>query len=101
MSREDDIVDRLDRLITLLTIVHGDAIGRLREQVMADPVDAAIMTEVRDDWVLSGELQRRVGTSAQVGERTVLRAIVDLSNRRLLISRGSGKNVSYRSSGIL
>lgn len=101
MTQDDEVVERLDRLIALLTIVHGDAISRQREELAADPVNAAIMAEVDGAWVPSGELQRRVSKSTKVAPRTVLRAITGLSGRRLLLSRGSGKSIAYRSSGVL
>lgn len=97
----DDIVERLDRLFILLSIAFTEPIERLRAELASDPVAAAILAAVRDDWVLSGDLQRDVCKITGVAPRTVQRAIVSLSERRLVVSRGSGKATSYRSSGVL
>jgi hypothetical protein len=101
MSSDDAVIERLDRLIALVAIAHGDALARVREQVQKDPVDAAIMSAAAEDWVLSGDLQRQVSKATGVAPRTVLRAITDLSGGHLLISRGSGKLTSYRASGVI
>lgn len=100
-SSSDDIVERLDRLLILLSIAFAEPIERFRAELASDPVAAAILAAVRDDWVLSGDLQRDVCQATGVAPRTVQRAIASLSERRLLVNRGSGKATSCRSSGVL
>ena len=101
MNANDEVLERLDRLITLMGIGFADAIERVRTEVQADPVAGAILDAAADDWVSSGDLQRLVVAKAKVSERTVQRSFQTLSQRGLLLTRGSGRSTSYRSSGIV
>jgi hypothetical protein len=101
VNANDEVLERLDRLITLMTIGFADAIQRVRTEVEEDPVAGAILVAAADDWVASGDLQRLVATKAKVSERTVQRSLQVLSVRGLLLTKGSGRLTSYRSSGIV
>lgn len=101
MTGDEEIVERLDLLIALMRVGFAEQIAAYREAAVADPVAAAVLDVVRDDWTLSGEIQRSVAKSMKVSERTVLRAITGLADRGLLKSRGTGRQLSYRGSGIL
>lgn len=101
MGDEHEVIERLDRLTTLLRIGFAEEIGRLRDEVLADPVATAILESVKDEWVNSGDLQRSVGRSAKVSARTVLRSLASLTERGLLRAQGSGRSTSYRSAGVL
>lgn len=101
MSVNDEVLERLDRLITLMSIGFADAIERVRAEIQEDPVARAILDAAADDWIASGDLQRLVGAKAKVSERTVLRSLQTLSQRGLLLSKGGGRLTSYRSSGIV
>jgi DNA-binding transcriptional ArsR family regulator len=101
VAPDNEVIERLDRLTTLLRIGFGEQISHLREEVQADPVATAILEAAKDDWVNSGDLQRSVGRSAKVSARTVLRSLTSLTERGLLRARGSGRSTSYRSAGVL
>jgi hypothetical protein len=101
MSADEDVVERLDRLITLFRIAFADPLDRLRSEIKADPTADAILDIVRDAWVSSGEIKRSVSRKVKVSDRTVLRSLMGLTERGLLLSRGSGRSTSYRSSGVL
>jgi hypothetical protein len=101
VSDNSEVLDRLDRFITLVRIGFSDSIDRVRQEIAADPVATAILERTKGDWVASGELQRSVSQSANVSSRTVLRSLIALTERGLLLSRGSGKSTSYYSSGVL
>lgn len=101
MSADEDVVERLDRLITLFSIAFRDLIERERETIREDPVAAAILDASSEEWVSSGDLQRCVAAATGVSERTVLRSMVVLAGRGLLSVRGAGRLTSYRSTGVL
>ena len=101
MSDNADVIDRLDRLITLMRIGFADSIDRVRQELALDLVATAILDRTKGDWVATGELQRSVSKSMNVSARTVLRSLTALVERGLLLSRGSGKATSFLSSGIL
>lgn len=101
MPDNDEVVERLDRLITLFRIGFAPAIEDLKQQVMDDPVESAIIQRVSDQWVASGDLQRDVARTAKVSERTVLRSLQSLVERGLLQTQGSARSTTYRSTGII
>jgi 2-methylaconitate cis-trans-isomerase PrpF len=101
LNADHEVLERLDRLITLMGIGFADAIERVRTEVQEDPVAGAILAAAAEDWVASGELQGLVVAKAKVSERTVQRSLHTLSQRGLLLTKGSGRLTSYRSSGIV
>lgn len=101
MGDDHEVIERLDRLITLVRIAFAEPIARVREEVRADPVAMAIFEAAREEWVNSGDLQRSVSRSANVSPRTVLRSLTSLTDRGLLRARGSGRSTSYRSSEVV
>lgn len=101
MGAEDEIVERLDRLVTLTKIAFAESIDRVREEIRADPVASAILEAAKDEWVISGDLQRSVSRGAKVSGRTVLRSLTSLTDRGLLHTRGGGRSTSSRASGVL
>lgn len=101
MASDDEVVERLDRIATLLVIGFADQIVRARNEVRADPVNAAVLDVVSENWVSSGDIKRKVSKSEEVSERTVQRALATLAARGAVCARGTGANLSYRSAGVL
>ena len=44
MTANNEVLQRLDRIIAILQIAHKDPLDRAREEVAADKVDAAILS---------------------------------------------------------
>ena len=101
MPSDDEVLERLDRLIALLAIAFDDQLKKVRQEIAADKVAKTILEAVKDQWVASGDLQRTVSKSAAVSEKTVQRALTSLADRGLLRTQGSGRTTSYRSSGLI
>ena len=101
MAADDDVIERLDRIVMLLEIGFADQIERVRTDVRADPVAAAVLDVTIDDWIASGEIKRVVCKTVKVSEKTVQRSLAALAHRGVIRIRGNPPNVSYRSSGIL
>jgi hypothetical protein len=101
MSPDEDVLDRLDRLITLLSIGFAEQVERVRTELRADPVSSAILDRVRDDWIGSGEVKRVVSRSTKVSEKAVQRSLAAMVARGLIRVHGSGATTSYRSAGVL
>jgi len=101
LTVDDEIIERLDLLIALMRIGFSEQLTALRDDAAAEPVAAAVLEAVGAEWINSGDLQRSVAKTMKVSERTVLRAITALADRGLIKVRGTGRQTSYRRSGLL
>lgn len=101
MAADDEVLERLDRIATLLEVGFSEQIERVRADVRKDPVAAAVLDAVSDGWKASGDIKRVVSTSAKVSEKTVQRALAALHDRGAVQARGTGPTTSYRSAGVL
>lgn len=101
MASDEELLERLDRITALLAIGFGEHVERIRAELQAEPVTAAVLELVRDDWVPSGDIKRAVSKSASVSEKTVQRSLAALGARGAIRARGTGPNLSYRSAGIV
>ncbi len=100
-AEDDGVLERLDRIATLLRVAFSEQIERARSEVRNDPVAAAVLDLIQEGWVASGEIKRTVSKSAKVSEKTVQRSLATLLGRGAIRGRGTGVNLSYRSAGIL
>jgi hypothetical protein len=101
MAADEEVLDRLDRIIALLEVGFAQQIDRARSELRSDPVVAAVLELIADRWISSGELKRTVGQSVKVSEKTVQRSLAMLAGRGAIRGRGAGAGLSYRSAGIL
>lgn len=96
---DDEIGRTLNRIATILQIAHEDAITRSRAEIRKDNAYAAIL-DLATDWTPAAKLRTAVlktGASA----RTFGNKTAELLQRGLLERQGAGKNVSYRSTGVI
>jgi transcription initiation factor TFIIIB Brf1 subunit/transcription initiation factor TFIIB len=100
-NEANEVLKRLDRVIAILHLAHRDAIERAKREVRNDPVNAQILEVTADDWVKSGEVQRRVAASARTSTRTIRSRLQELLSQQAIEQRGGGANVEYRSTGLL
>jgi hypothetical protein len=98
---EQVVIERLDLILAVLQLAHHDAIERASQEVRADQLNAEIVDACGEDWVGAGQLTRAAGAAAGAGERTVRTHIAALVARRAIQRRGAGKNIEYRSTGLI
>jgi hypothetical protein len=91
---------KLDVLIAIQRAAHAEALEGLAAVLRGDRVANAILGAAKD-WKGAGELKKQVGAKARVSQPTVERRVADLIDRGVLIRRGSGPMVEYRSSGLI
>lgn len=101
MAADEALLERLDRIASLLEVAFADRIQVARDELRADAVVAAVLDAIRDDWVSSGDIKRSVSVSTSVSEKTVQRALAALLSRGAIRARGSGSTIIYRSVGFL
>jgi hypothetical protein len=99
MDIDENVVRTLNRIATILQIAHEDRIAQVRQEVRKDKSYKAIL-DLASDWTPAGKLRDAVVKAGQ-SPRTFLNKANELVDRGLLERRGSGPNVSYRSTGVI
>lgn len=94
------VENKLDLLISLLRIAHGEPLRFEREAILAEPVSKAILA-ASGDWIEAGKLKALVVKKAKVSSPTVSRRLAELLERGLITRKGGGGKVSYRTTGLI
>lgn len=96
----EDITDRLDKIIAILQLVHRGAIDDARETLRRDKVNAAILDASRT-WAPAGKLTSSVKSKTGQSAATINRRINELIAIGVLEKQGGGPATEYRSSGLI
>jgi hypothetical protein len=96
-----DITNRLDLLIGLLNFAFADQIERQRAQILADPVNSAVLEALSGGTMGAAALQAAVKSATKQSERTIVRRIADLIERGCVVRIGAGGAVQYRATGLI
>lgn len=96
----DEVVERLDRVIAILQLAHGEAIERARTRIRSDKVNAAIL-DASAKWVASAKMQSTVATKTKAATRTIQERIADLIAQGVLEKRGATRTTEYKASGLI
>lgn len=97
---QERIEGKLDLLIAIQRAAHAEALARLRDSVASDVVAKAVLMATKE-WIAAGELKRRARSASSASQPTVERRIADLVDHGILVPRGAGGNVQYRSSRLI
>src|SRR5437870_5616644 len=97
---QDAVVERLDRLISVLQLAHADSIARVRAAIRSDKVNAALL-DASTTWTAAVKLQTAVARETEASKRTIQERIADLVSRGLLEKRGATRTTEYRASGLI
>ena len=95
------ITTRLDRLISLMRIIHADEIDVARARIRADKPKAVILDACAGRWVSARALRDQVAKQTKLKERAIQLHLGDLWEWGALKRRGSGRSVEYRSTELL
>jgi hypothetical protein len=96
----EELVERLDRVIAILQLAHGDAIERARARIRSDKVNASIL-DASAKWVTSAKMQTAVATKTKASTRTIQERIADLIAQGVLEKRGAASTTEYKASGLI
>jgi Fic family protein len=100
MTVNDEVLQRLDKVIAILQIAHKDEIDRERQEIRADKVDAAILALAAKE-TQAGKLVKAAQAKAKVSDRAVQKHIAQLIERGLLEKSGASKTATYRATGLI
>ena len=98
---EDSIANRLDTIIALLKLAHRDTLAGIRNELLGDDASKALLERTENDAIDAGTLKKEVAKETGESERTIQRRIADLVALGALAKEGAGRNVSYRSTGLI
>ncbi len=96
----EEIIERLDRLTTIMRLAHADEIDRAREKIRSDKVNAAIL-DAAAQWTGAKRLQTTVATNTKASTRTIQERIVALLAQGVLDKKGGGPRTEYKASGLV
>ncbi len=96
-----EVVDSLNKLASILKLVHRDALARTRSELRAEPAKAAILDAIGAEWLGTKALQTKVAKATALKERAIQQHIADLVSLGAVERRGDACNTEYRNSGIL
>jgi Fic family protein len=96
----DDLAERLDKIIAILQLAHRGAIDDARETIRRDKVSAAILDASRT-WIPAGKLTSTVKSKTSQSGATINRRINELIAIGVLEKQGGGPATAYRSSGLI
>ncbi len=98
---DQEVLDRLDDIIALLNLAFADPIGKAREAILKDKINAAILEALATGPLGSGELIEKVKQASGQAERTVQTRLLSLTAQHAIEKLGTtGKTVSYRATGL-
>lgn len=93
---DEEILERLDTIITILSVAFEAQIDEAREKLFRDRVTAAILDILNRGEANAGELQDAVKKTTAQSVRTVQVRLAALVDQHLIQRRGSGPSTSYR-----
>lgn len=99
-SHEEQVIERLDLMLAVLQLANHDAIERARQELRADPLNAAIL-DACPDWTPASVVYAKAKEAAGASERTIRTRLVALEARRALWARGSSRDRAFRATGLV
>ena len=96
-----EMIERLDRILTVLQLAFRDPIENARREIRQDEINVALLDATEDDWVGGGEVVRRVVVATKGSSRSISRRLASLVAVGAIDKRGGGAQTAYRSSGLI
>lgn len=96
---DEEVLQRLDRVIALLQMAHADAIEAAHKKIRSDKVYAAILDSTKN-WTAAAKVQAAAKKKG-AARSTTSKKVVELLERGLLEKRGGGSTIEYRSTGLV
>jgi len=100
VARNDEILERLDKLVAIQLLAHRDALESARVSIRADKVNAAILdatTKLTPAGKVVAEVKKKTGQSPA----TISRRIAALMEQGVVEKQGGGPATQYRSTGLI
>ena len=96
---EEDLAERLDKLIAVVSLAFADEIAHARDKARADPVVAAILDSCEAGWTPAATV-RSAAQRAGASKATFGRRAGELVGSGAIKRRGATTSIEYRSTGV-
>ncbi len=96
----DELREEISRFTTLFKLAHREELERARLELYADPVKAAVLESLTEEWTPARRLQEQVARETGIGERSIRVHLAELVNLGVVARRGATHTTEYRSGGI-
>jgi hypothetical protein len=100
MTEDSDIAARLDKIIAILQLAHGDEIEKARAAIRADKVNAAILDATKK-MTPSAKVMAAVKKKTRQSPATIARRISGLIEQGALEKQGGGNLTHYQATGLV
>lgn len=100
MASNDEILERLDKLVAIQQLAHREALESARVSIRADKVNAAILdatTKLTPAGKVVTDVKKKTGQSSA----TISRRIALLMELGVVEKQGAGPATRYRSTGLI
>ena len=100
MASNDEILERLDKLVAIQQLAHREALESARVSIRADKVNAAILdatTKLTPAGKVVTDVRKKTGQSPA----TISRRIAFLMELGVVEKQGGGPATRYRSTGLI
>jgi hypothetical protein len=95
------VVQRLDRLTTLLELALAPQLEEARQKIRSDGLDAAIFDAAAGGWTPASQLRQAVAAATGRKQRAIQIHVGDLVDKGFLLKRGGGNHVEYFTSEVI
>ena len=100
MASNDEILERLDKLVAIQQLVHREALESARTSIRSDKVNAAILDATKK-LTPAGKVVAEVERKTRQSPATISRRIAALLEEGVIEKRGGGPATQYRSAGLI
>lgn len=95
-----EIAHKLDQLIALLKLNNREALEKFEKEIKKDKVYSKIL-EYADGSLTYSDLSKKVANEVGVAEITVKQKLSTLKDKKILITKRTGREVYYENSGLV
>jgi hypothetical protein len=100
MATNEDVIERLDRIVAILQLAHREQIESTRTALRADKANAAILDGAKK-LTPAAKLKSAVMKKTGVGASTFSERVAALIELGVLEKEGGGKATQYRATGLI
>lgn len=95
-----EIAHKLDQLIALLKLNNREALEKFEKEIKKDKVYSKIL-EYADGSLTYSDLSKKVANEVGVAEITLKQKLSTLKDKKILITKRTGREVYYENSGLV
>jgi Fic family protein len=100
MASNDEILERLDKLVAIQQLAHREALESARTSIRSDKVNAAILDATKK-LTPAGKVIAEVKRKTSQSPATISRRIAALLEEGVVEKQGGGPSTQYKATGLI